>query len=699
MPLGDYLVGLLYLVGTWGATAYTAWRLEQVRLPRMDRAARTLALGVLFLAALIAAHLVAGMLGLLSREVVTAVALLGALAAWRTPRGAVAARPSQPLPADRGTGVSRAVAAIAVVAVCAFVLAALQKVRPDAITHIDAMSFSLPGVARWIQSGSIWEVGSFLPLIQVRTYPNNGDVLALAAILPWSNDAFLRLLAPPLLGMTGLGVYAIGRELRAPGPLAALLGAAVVSAQVVAGPALYELKPDAFMYATFATGVAFLLRHRRTRAGADLALAGLGLGLALGSRWYGLTAVFLVFAAWVLAALIARRPLRDQLRDTLLLAGIVLAAGGFWLLRNLALTGNPLYPVRAELLGVALLDAPRDVITERFGFTVFDRLGEPGFVRHELLPAYRHALGGPGLVVVVGALLAVAQIVRLRRRDAHLGSVILVVAAAAVVAISYAFLPGSAQGTADGATAGILEGTARWLVPALLLGAPVAAWAAGRLPRPARTVAEVAALACVLVAIPGTFTVTAAGLAAAVALGLLAWVVVALLARAPGERPWRRSRAVAVALVAAVAILAVVGHLHQRAYNDSRYAALSGPVDWVEAFAEDDAKVGVAGYWSTGVFVPIYALAGKRLDHEVEYVGRLVSSQVRPFHEPAGFREALERGAYDLLAVGRLEAPDLTDPRPQATLDDPPEVRWARGAGFTEVARDNAFVLLARDRR
>jgi hypothetical protein len=701
MPLGDYLAGLAFFAGTWGASAYTAWTVERRRLPRLDRAPRIVALALLFLAALLAAHLLPGVLAILSPGAVTATALAGAGLASRLPPSGVRdhAASTPPPKDDDDSRVSWVLARVGVLAVSAFALAALSTVRHLPPTHVDAASFAMPGVADWVRSGSIWKVGAYLPLLQVRTYPNNGDVLALATVLPWSNDAFLRILPVPLLGMTGLGVYGIGRELRARASTAVLLAAAAVSARALAVPAVYDLKPDAFMYATFAGGMLFLLRHARTGARSDLVLAGLGLGLSFGSRWYGISSVAVVLAIWIAALYVARRPRQGILRDAALLTGVVLAAGGIWLLRNLLLTGNPLYPIKIAPLGVTLFDAPRDVITEKFGFTVADRLGEAGFLRHHLAPGFRFAFGLPGALALGGTLLAAAFAVKTGRKaaDARLPALVLAVG---VLTVVYAFLPAGAQGLAASPVPGIVGQNARWLVPAFLLGVGATAWVGARLPPRGALAVEVVALVCAVVAARAAFPVGAARVAAVALLLVLAWAFAPLLARLPAELARQRKREVLVASAVAFAVvLAVAGYAHQRDYNDARFARSSAAVDWVDAHAPSHSRVGVTGSWSANFFVPTYALFGPRFGNQVEYVGPIVSDQVRFYRDSTRFRRALRRGRYDLLAVGRLEEPDIAHPRIQRTLAVPPEERWARSAGFAEVARDERFVLLARSKR
>jgi hypothetical protein len=144
----------------------------------------------------------------------------------------------------------------------------------------------------------------------------------------------------------------------------------------------------------------------------------------------------------------------------------------------------------------------------------------------------------------------------------------------------------------------------------------------------------------------------------------------------------------------------LLGYAHERSYDARRFAVRSAVLDWVDAHARSGRRIGLAGYWTSSRFVPIYGLFGPRLRNHVEYVGPVLHAQVMAFSAPGPFREALARGGYDLLAVGRLQRPDLEHPdrvggRPLATLTDPPEARWARAAGYVEVARDGGWVLLA----
>ena len=59
-----------------------------------------------------------------------------------------------------------------------------------------------------------------------------------------------------------------------------------------------------------------------------------------------------VIVVWAAAELVARRPLRSLGADAGWLAAMVAIWGGFWLVRNWVVTGNPIYPVNVAALGL-----------------------------------------------------------------------------------------------------------------------------------------------------------------------------------------------------------------------------------------------------------------------------------------------------------------------------------------------------------
>jgi len=84
----------------------------------------------------------------------------------------------------------------------------------------------------------------------------------------------------------------------------------------------------------------------------DLLAAATAIGLAVGTK-YAAASLALLFVTLTAGAWLRRRPL--DLRGGALAIAAVLAAGGFWYVRNAAVTGNPFYPVAVPALHLPAL--------------------------------------------------------------------------------------------------------------------------------------------------------------------------------------------------------------------------------------------------------------------------------------------------------------------------------------------------------
>src|SRR5439155_23072383 len=117
-------------------------------------------------------------------------------------------------------------------------------------------------------------------------------------------------------------------------------------------------------------------------SGLDLVAAGVGRGRAFGVQWYAVSSVLDVLSVGAGALLVARRPARVVLRDGAWLSALVLACGGFWILRNLVESGDPLFPARIAPFGITIFDAPPDRYRALAGFTIADYADQPAIWRH-----------------------------------------------------------------------------------------------------------------------------------------------------------------------------------------------------------------------------------------------------------------------------------------------------------------------------
>jgi hypothetical protein len=680
---------------------------QRRRLPHLRGTPRAAACGVLGSGGVVLVHMLPGVLGVLSRwSVLLAALVLLAVAVWRLPplRGEPADGGGEEAEAPAGA-VSWVLAGGAAGAVALWLLASAWNRTVLPPEGIDTLSFHFPVVGRWIQEGTFWRVDQFAPLLANGNYPHTGDVVFLAAILPWRNDWLAGAVNPVFVVLAAVAVYAIARELRAPRP-AAMLGAALFASLPVVGFAANgEGMTDSFMFACFGAGILFLLRHELGAPRSELWLAGLALGLAFGTKWYSAWAVPAVVAVWLGVRLVRRirrerggaagpspggRP-RATLRDGALVSGLIAAVGGFWLVRNLAESGNPLQPLDVRVLGVTLWDAPRDFIRECAGFTIAHYAGDWDAWTEHILPVYRDGYAGPGIGLGLG-LLAAAALAAVPRATPLTGvrspsPVRAGVVLAVLLAVGYALTPYSAFGPeGEPNTTGA---SIRYLVPALLVAAPLAAYAigrAGRLRLPLEALAAAAVVHGIEKAFDVPLRVVALVLLASVAVSGAAWLALHATSRLP-PRPSRAARAAAALLAAAA--LAVVGQARQREFNDGRYEDAGEPVAAVVAHAPEGSRIGLAGVWGIDLVAPVWPAFGERLRNEVEYVGRTVDGQLREYDDRASWAAAIGRGGFDLLLVGR-EGYGEECPVPGQGSDDD---AWARAEGFQPLARDENLTL------
>jgi hypothetical protein len=193
MSLGGFAVGLLLLVFALGCAVYSGIRLTEVRVAHLRGVERALAAALITTCAFALSVLLPAMLGILTRG--TQVAFAGMLTALVVvlPRRAQAAETAPA--AERWRSPEAGLVAVAALALLAWMAAELLHAGAAVTTSTDTISYDLPVIGRWIQSGSIWPVTELFPLQTHGTYPQTANLILAGFILPFHNDAFARL--PP----------------------------------------------------------------------------------------------------------------------------------------------------------------------------------------------------------------------------------------------------------------------------------------------------------------------------------------------------------------------------------------------------------------------------------------------------------------------------------------------------------------------
>ena len=307
-----------------------------------------------------------------------------------------------PGPAGRGVDVSTLIAlVIALVAVIHF--ADGVRLRLDTgMTGFDSTWYHGTFAAGFFQSGNTWDLHHIAPQFLAWFYPQNAEIFHAAGMLAFSRD-----LLSPLLNLGWfvgclLACWCIGRPYKV-APWSLALGAIVLSLPALsdqAGEARSDVVGIFFLLAAIAVAVnAWSARSDESRSLSTgvLALAGLSAGLAAGTKLN-----FLLPCAALVIGLAAIAPGGARLR-ALATAGLAaLAGGGYWYLRNLAHTGNPL--PWFDHLGPVSLPAPAQELGGRETHAVLGYLTDGSVWSGWFLPGLHHGLGVLWPLTVAAAL-------------------------------------------------------------------------------------------------------------------------------------------------------------------------------------------------------------------------------------------------------------------------------------------------------
>jgi hypothetical protein len=680
MPLSDFVAGWGWLVAVYGPVGLaTAWLVRR-HLRDLPAATAACAAAVVALTLLVAVHLLPLALGVLSRGTVVATAflILGSIVVAgdrlpaRPPGAAEGGAEDGDLRLEGGAAsLARAAVATAAALAAGGLVASAARLVDAPLTELDLLTWNLPLVGHWIQGGSVWEVAEWVPYWSHDNYPHHGDLVFLSIVLPWHSDFLLRALAHVLLGVFAIAVFALAREVGGSRATAVASAAVLVALPAVLVTTAFTGMPDVVLMIGVAVGALFLLRYGRGGGRRDLVFAGLGLGLALGTKWYGLTTIAVVLTVWVVSLRFGGMRLGAALRGGGVVAGVAGVAGGFWLLRNWVVYGNPAYPVEVSVLGLQLFDAPRDLIREAYGFALADYTTDADAWRDHIAPAFRDTMAAPGALLAAAGVAAAVRAWRAR------GAALWLLAAAGGVAVLYWFTPYSALGP-EGDPFNVAANT-RYVVPALILAAAAAALLA-QAPRALQlaflVMAPVAVAHGLLEADLASLPATAV---AAVGIGSIAAVGMRLAPRMSPPSGRVALGGAATLLVAAFLATLVI----ERRFASTRDELADPVLGWISSNAAAGARIGLAGAWDDQGLAPVFPAFGPRLDNEVSYVGRLVDGQLRPLATRRAWRAEVRRRGLQLLLVGRARSP----------LYGGTELRWARDERFPVLASSDRFML------
>jgi hypothetical protein len=259
-----------------------------------------------------------------------------------------------------------------------FALAAYQSVREGLLRFphdFDALMYHLPLIDHWLQARSLYAPDSLH-----WSNPGNGELLGLWLAAPFSGDFLAPLVNLPFSVLLAAAALETARNLGLSRGWAHAAALTVVAHRVV-WRQLTDVGNDVPVAAAFLAVFAYGLRFARWGRGTDLVLGGLALGLLAGVKYYALGYAAVVWLVSVVLVAVVR-----GWRPGLRLAAVWLAGGmlcgGYWYLRNLAVSGSPFYP-----LGMRQADDVLSQVYPDVRSTTFLGNGRP-----EIQPLLRAAL-------------------------------------------------------------------------------------------------------------------------------------------------------------------------------------------------------------------------------------------------------------------------------------------------------------------
>lgn len=730
---GSYILSVALLAALVLSLGFSAVRLRQRLMPAWEGAPAHLVEAVVGVALLIWIAELLGIVGLLYAGTVVAAAVLVAAAVAAGPRvlsgrggagaslgfspeeqvavrdggggekgdAAVPRHPLSPPPAGETpkTGTSAWLPQLVAVGVVAIVFAHWGLTSADALSrgifNFDSLWYHMPFAVDMAQSHSVTGLHYTETVFTNWFYPQNSELLHSVGILLTHRDTLSLFLNFGWLAMAFLAAWCIGRPYGR-GPLTVVAAGILLECHTLVVREPGAAKNDVMAAALLLAAIAILVNARNGRddggksllPGWPLAAAGLAVGLAVGTKS---TALAMAAALTVAIVFLAPTGRRWAAAGWWLAAG--LAGGGYWYLRNLVISGNPL--PQLESLGPLSLPHPERLQEGRPDFSIAHYATDTGVWSEYFGPELHEAFGALWPLVILAAIAGgVAALLWGRTRVLRWSGGV-----ALFGMLAYLFTPLSAAG-AEGAPEGFGINL-RYAIPALLAGItllPLALRRQGLSGRSTRAWGVWALLGALVLALLIT---NRADVVVRDPDRVFGWAIALLFVLIPAALLFARSRGASRATVtggfAVLALLvAGIGYPVQRDYLDGRFAnanpATSIPgmdLDSAYRWARDvrNARIGLAG--TTAGFLQ-YGFYGTDLSNRVRYLG--VEGPHGAFNAIptcAEFRAAVNAADLDYL----ITAPLLNFIEPDEPIRSP-EGRWLRGeSGVIPVDRSGAVTV------
>jgi len=215
----------------------------------------------------------------------------------------------------------------------------------------DGPIYHLYFAARWWKAGRVFLVAAPFGETAATYFPANGDLWFTWLMATWGGDRLAKVGQVPFLVLAGWAAFGCARLLGA-GRSASVVATLLFVSSTLFLSYSFEPNVDTIFVAGYLVAAYFFLRVSLGAGDtAAVVLGALAAGLAMGTKAVGVVFIPPLLVLAIGGTLVQSGATRTKIVRALAIALVPLVSGGYWLIRNGLVTGNPVYPLEVRWWG------------------------------------------------------------------------------------------------------------------------------------------------------------------------------------------------------------------------------------------------------------------------------------------------------------------------------------------------------------
>lgn len=333
------------LIGTaWAAVnaclLFAIVKVHRKHFPRITGAGLTLDVVTLYVASVVGVLTCLGVFGAFSRfGMLAAMACASASMLLIGCQGGTASQQMSAVgaisPASRRFGPALAIWLLSFCLLLGHVVAdGLLRLPKD----YDCLMYHLPLIDHWLQAGSLYAPDSANWFTSA-----NSELVGAWMTGVFSGDFLAPLNNVPFLIMWAAAAIELSRRVGMMGVWPHLSAAATLAVHTTIHES-DDVSNDLMVVACCLSAAVYTLRYSSARIPIHLGMLGIAVGLLAGVKYYAVGYAVVIVAVLIVAALL-KREFSTAVKSGAIACVLAIPFGGYWYIRNVVLTGTPLFPL------------------------------------------------------------------------------------------------------------------------------------------------------------------------------------------------------------------------------------------------------------------------------------------------------------------------------------------------------------------